>query len=30
MLKEKDTNEGKKILTSKLRFRGTFSEALSF
>ena len=30
MLKEKDTNKDKKILTSKLRFRGTFSEALFF
>ena len=30
MLKKKDTNKDKKILTSKLRFRGTFSEAFSF
>ena len=28
MLKEKDTNKDKKTLTSKLRFRGTFSEDL--
>ena len=28
ILKEKDTNKDKKILTSKLRFRGTFSEDL--
>ena len=26
--KEKNTNKDKKILTSKLRFRGTFSEDL--
>ena len=25
ILKEKDTNKDKKIITSKLRFRGTFS-----
>ena len=30
MLKGQDTNKDKKILTSKLRFRGIFSEALSF
>ena len=29
ILKEKDTNKDKKILTSKSRFRGTFSEDLS-
>ena len=28
ILKEKNTNKDKKILTSKLRFRGTFSEDL--
>ena len=28
MLKEKDTNKDIKTLTSKLRFRGTFSEDL--
>ena len=30
MLKEKDINNDKKILTSKLRFRETFSETLYF
>ena len=29
ILKEKDTNKDKKILTNKSRFRGTFSEDLS-
>ena len=28
ILKEKDTNKDKKILTSKSRFRGTFSEVV--
>ena len=29
ILKEKDTNKDKKILTTKSRFSGTFSEDLS-